>query len=66
MSQEQLADALGLTAVHVNRTLKSLHAEGLIEQTRRSVIIPDWKALAKVGDFDPNYLHLEPEMMPGG
>jgi CRP-like cAMP-binding protein len=60
MTQEQLADALGLTPVHVNRTLKALEAEGLIERTRRSVIIRDWKALAAVGDFDPNYLHLEP------
>jgi CRP-like cAMP-binding protein len=59
MTQEQLADALGLTPVHVNRTLMAIAADGLIERTRRSVIIKDWKALAKVGDFDPNYLHLE-------
>jgi CRP-like cAMP-binding protein len=62
MSQEELADALGLTPVHVNRTLKALQAEGLIERTRRSVLIPDWKRLARVADFDSNYLHLEPEM----
>jgi CRP-like cAMP-binding protein len=60
MTQDQLADALGLTPVHVNRTLKSLETEGLIERTRRSVRIVDWKTLAAVGDFDPNYLHLEP------
>ena len=59
MTQEQLADALGLTPVHVNRTLKALEAEGLIERTQRSVKIGDWKKLADVGDFDPNYLHLE-------
>jgi len=62
MTQEQLADALGLTPVHVNRTLKALEAEGLIERTRRSVKIVNWKALASVGDFDPNYLHLESEL----
>lgn len=62
MSQDQLADALGLTPVHVNRTLQGLEAEGLIERTRRSVRIPDWKALAGVGDFDANYLHLEGEV----
>jgi CRP-like cAMP-binding protein len=61
MTQNELADALGMTSVHVNRTLKALEAQGLIERTRRSVVIPDWKALAKVGDFDPNYLHLESE-----
>lgn len=59
MTQDELGDALGLTPIHVNRTLKALEAERLIQRTRRSVRIPDWKALAKVGDFDPNYLHLE-------
>jgi CRP-like cAMP-binding protein len=63
MTQDQLADALGLTPVHVNRTLKALEAEGLIERTRRSVRIVNWKALANVGDFDPNYLHLETELV---
>jgi CRP-like cAMP-binding protein len=61
MTQEQLADALSMTSVHLNRTLQALESEGLIRRTRRSVIIGDWKALAVVGDFDPNYLHLEPE-----
>jgi CRP-like cAMP-binding protein len=59
MTQEQLADALGLTSVHVNRTLKALEAEGLIERRHRSVKIADWKKLAQVGDFDSSYLHLE-------
>jgi CRP-like cAMP-binding protein len=63
MTQDQLADALGLNPVHVNRTLKALEAEGLIERTRRSVRIVNWKALANVGDFDPNYLHLETELV---
>jgi DNA-binding HxlR family transcriptional regulator len=45
--------------VHVNRTLKALEADGVIERrTRRSVVIGDWKKLAKVGDFDSTYLHL--------
>lgn len=59
MTQDQLADALGLTSVHVNRTLMALEADDLIERTRRFVRIGDWKALATVGDFDANYLHLE-------
>jgi CRP-like cAMP-binding protein len=62
MTQDQLADALGLTSVHVNRTLMALQTEGLIVRTRRSVRIPDWKALASVADFDPRYLHLQPEL----
>ena len=66
MTQEQLADATGLTAVHVNRTLKGLEAEGLIGRSNPRVIqIGDWRKLADVGDFNSNYLHLhddEPAM----
>jgi len=58
MTQEQLADALGLTSVHTNRTLKNLTEDGLITRTNRSVQIDDWSALMEVGDFDPAYLHL--------
>ena len=57
MTQEQLADATGLTAVHVNRVLKALQAEGLIDRTRRMVSFPDWERLREVGDFNPRYLH---------
>ena len=60
MTQDQLADALGLTNVHVNRTLKAIERQGLIERSKRSVKIGDWKRLAAVGDFDSSYLHLEP------
>jgi CRP-like cAMP-binding protein len=59
MTQEQLGDALGLTPVHVNRTLKALEQAGLISRKRRSVTIADWDALRAAGDFDPAYLHLE-------
>lgn len=61
MTQEQIGDATGLTSVHVNRTIKSLEADGLIERSDpRSIIIGDWRKLASVGDFDSNYLHLRP------
>ena len=59
MTQEQLGDATGLTSVHVNRTIKALEADGLIERANpRSIMIGDWRKLAEVGDFDSNYLHL--------
>jgi CRP-like cAMP-binding protein len=59
MTQEQLGDATGLTSVHVNRTLKSLEAERLIERiSPRSITIGDWKKLAGEGDFDSGYLHM--------
>jgi CRP-like cAMP-binding protein len=64
MSQEQLGDATGLTPVHVNRMIKELEADGLIERaTPRAIQIGDWRKLADFGDFDSNYLHhkqLEP------
>jgi DNA-binding transcriptional regulator LsrR (DeoR family) len=59
MTQEQIADCTGLTAVHVNRTLKTLEAENLIERrSSRTVTIGDWKKLAAAGAFDSTYLHL--------
>lgn len=59
MTQEQLADATGLTSVHVNRTIKTLERDGLIERHNpRSIHIGDWRKLAEAGDFDSNYLHL--------
>ncbi|MBC9033992.1 Crp/Fnr family transcriptional regulator [Sphingomonas sp. JC676] len=59
MTQEQLADALALTSIHINRMLKALAQEGLIERTKRSVRILDFERLARIGDFDPRYLHLD-------
>jgi CRP-like cAMP-binding protein len=65
MTQEQLADAVGLTPVHVNRTLKTLEAEGLIVRSKRSVSFPDWKRLRLAGDFNQRYLHLEQQRSGG-
>lgn len=57
MTQEQLGDTLGLTSVHVNRTLMALDREGLTKRSKRAVHIRDWKQLAQVGDFNGQYLH---------
>lgn len=61
MTQEQLADAVGLTPVHVNRTLKSLEADGLIVRTKRNLGFPNWERMRSVGDFNQRYLHLDPQ-----
>ena len=61
MTQEQLADATGLTAVHVNRVLKSLEADGLIERRRRVVHFVDWRAIQETADFSRAYLHVPSE-----
>jgi CRP-like cAMP-binding protein len=61
LTQEQLADAVSLTPIHINRTLKGLAEDGMIVRARRSLTIPDWRKMAKLGDFDPAYLHLADE-----
>ena len=68
MTQEQLADTLGLTPVHVNRTLKTLDADGLIIREKRNLRIPDWQRMREVGDFSERYLHLHQHdgSRPGG
>lgn len=58
MTQEQLGDALGLTSVHVNRSIKTLRDEGLIQTSRAGVQVIDWRGLTTVGEFEPSYLHL--------
>jgi CRP-like cAMP-binding protein len=59
MTQEQLADATGLTPVHVNRTLRAMEAESLIRRDRRHVAIPSWERLRSVAGFSELYLHLD-------
>jgi CRP-like cAMP-binding protein len=59
MTQEQLADATGLTPVHVNRVLQSLVREGLIARNKRVIAIPEWEALRRVAGFSEIYLHLD-------
>ena len=57
LSQEELADSLGLSAVHVNRTLTRLRGEGLIEHKRRRMRLLHPDRLADLSGFDPAYLH---------
>jgi CRP-like cAMP-binding protein len=59
MTQEQIADAVGLTPVHVNRVLKELGRQGLISRQKRAVEIVDWDRLRQIGDFSARYLHFE-------
>jgi CRP-like cAMP-binding protein len=60
VTQEELADAMGLSTVHVNRTLQQLRGEKLITQGGRKVIILDWEGLQRAGQFDATYLHIRP------
>ena len=60
LTQEQLADALGLTSVHVKRTLQQLRVEGMVVTANRTMTLPDVAGLRRIGGFDPSYLHIEP------
>jgi len=59
LTQGDLGDATGLTAVHVNRTLQRLREQGLITLVNRKLVIPDMAALKAIGQFNPDYLHLD-------
>jgi CRP-like cAMP-binding protein len=56
MTQSEIADAVGLTTVHVNRILQGLRADKLIELDRGRMVIHDWFGLKSVGDFTGAYL----------
>jgi CRP-like cAMP-binding protein len=58
ITQVEIGDALGLSNVHVNRSLQDLRADGLIELGGGSLTILDWQGLKKAGEFDLTYLHL--------
>jgi CRP-like cAMP-binding protein len=59
LTQTDLADATGLTAVHINRTLQRLRKEGLIEVGSGMLKIMDVSALKEAGGFDDAYLHIK-------
>ena len=58
MTQAELADALGLTPVHLNRVIRSLEADGLIRRSKRDIGFPDWERMRDMADFNDRYLHL--------
>ena len=59
VTQEHLADATGLTTVHVSRTLMTLEREGLVKRQKRFISIPDWEKLKQAAGFNDLYLHLD-------
>jgi CRP-like cAMP-binding protein len=64
ITQEQLADAVALTSVHVNRTLMRLQHDGLITRNRRMITVVDWKTMMTEADFQPRYLHIGERVGP--
>jgi CRP-like cAMP-binding protein len=58
VTQNDLADATGLSTVHVNRTLQELRSGGLLTLRERHMVIHDLEALSAAALFTPHYLHL--------
>lgn len=59
LTQTDLADALGLTPVHINRVLKEMRGRTLITLRSQMLVIEAWDELLRVSEFDPTYLQLE-------
>jgi CRP-like cAMP-binding protein len=58
LTQMELSECLGLTSVHVNRTLQELRRRGLLEFQSKRITILDLQSLKDVAEFDPSYLYL--------
>ncbi|MCW6512421.1 Crp/Fnr family transcriptional regulator [Lichenifustis flavocetrariae] len=58
ITQLTLADTLGLSTVHLNRSIQALRAKNLIQWHRDKVTITDWDQLVDWGEFDPTYLQM--------
>lgn len=59
LTQRELSECLGLTVVHVNRTLQELRRRALVELENRQVTILDRRGLEGLAEFDPAYLYLD-------
>jgi len=58
MSQEDIGDATGLTKIHVNRTLKTLREDKLLQISGKNMKILDLDGLCRLGNFDPSSVHI--------
>lgn len=59
LTQVQLGEVLGLTSIHVNRVLKTLRAQNLVEKRRDRLTILDWHKLTALAGFSAAYLHVD-------
>ena len=53
----QLGETLGMAIATVHRTLQELRATSTVDFRDGKLVIKDWARLAKIGEFDPGYLH---------
>ncbi len=59
LNQEDFADILGISVIHVNRTFRRLSEDKTAEYRKGSIELIDRDRLAEISSFDPAYLHLE-------
>lgn len=57
ITPQQIADATGMTTIHVNRMLRALREEGVIRRENSGLEITDWDGIRRVAGFRPAYLH---------
>jgi CRP-like cAMP-binding protein len=62
LTQQDIANATGVSTVHVNRILQDLRNRKLIRWESRTITLVDFERLKRVADFDPGYLHLQPRL----
>jgi CRP-like cAMP-binding protein len=65
VTQQTIAEATGLSLVHINRSMQVLRKEGLVELTSGYLKMQNWDRLADVAEFDTTYLHLGQEAVRG-
>lgn len=65
LTQELLGDVLGLTAVHVNRTLRLLEREGLIARHGQRIVLSDVEMLRRISPLPPRQVRFDPAWLPG-
>lgn len=58
VTRSDIADATGLTPVHVSRTMSAMRKLGVVEESQTNIRIVDREGLAAMSQYDPDYLHL--------
>jgi CRP-like cAMP-binding protein len=67
LKQSDLADALGMTPIHVNRILRKLRILGLMSFEKKRVTIPDYQRLCRLAEFNASYLQNDgSDLAPAG
>jgi CRP/FNR family transcriptional regulator, anaerobic regulatory protein len=64
LTQEEIGDAIGLTSVHVNRMIRQMETEGLIQRSNGSITLLDEKALAEIGHYTDRYTDIDLTWLP--